>query len=131
MTATQSRPTKPSEVLEAAAVLIEPEGKWTQGEFWRLADGTGFEEADEYGAEDPRPSCFCLFGAMAAVRGEIENPEANDITYCTPFIARAIGMPPAILCQKITEWNDDPKRTQAEVVKALRDAAELARSEGQ
>jgi hypothetical protein len=98
-----------SEILFAAADLIEPEGAWTTGSF----RGTG--------------PCFCILGALAQVgvgdafRGNfIEGPlaEAHDL------LASVIGEP------FVDHWNDREGRTQAEVVAKLREAAEKAREQG-
>jgi hypothetical protein len=105
-----SAPLKPSEVLERAAALIEPEGAWIQGFIARRRDG--FPTSVKAGG-----SCWCLLGAVA---------EAAPGDYATAwgFVKQTTSAVPVA-------WNDRPERTQAEVVTALREAAELARSEGQ
>lgn len=98
----------PSEVLAKAADLIEPEGRWMQGE-WQ--DG-------------PR-QCFCAEGAMAEIAQV--SPCLMDEHSASRFLERAAGIP----WFGVPTWNDQPGRTQAEVVATLRKASELARSEGQ
>ena len=105
----------PSVVLDRAADLIEPEGRWTNdGDYWNGDDGN--------------PECFCALGAIWFVCdppgfvGDVENGPAARM------LARSLGLPGTL---HIAKWNDHLGRTQAEVVAALRKAAELARSEGQ
>lgn len=104
---------KPSEILERAAALVEPEGAWTQ-ETWFM------------GAQLETAACFCVEGAIARVAGV--RPFMAYREAASELLARSIGLPAA---DCIADWNDAPKRTQPEVVAALRKAAELARSEGQ
>jgi hypothetical protein len=97
----------PSEVLSKAADLIEPEGAWTQGQY-----GAFDEEAHAY-------TCLCLFGAVK---------EAGDETDAADGVWKFLQ---AATSNKPIDWNDQPGRTQAEVVAALRQASELAKAEGQ
>jgi hypothetical protein len=120
--ATEAEPSAallPSEVLEQAAALIEPEGAWTQGEYGR--DSQGFSVPNW----DPRCVCRCASGAIWSAAGEqtpAYDSAARDQAHL--YLRRSLG-------HGITIWNDDGRRTQPEVVAALRKAAELARSEGQ
>lgn len=120
---------KPSDVLAKAADLIEPEGAWTQfvgawiEPIRRPEDMPLTEEGDpseglSYRSPDAR--CFCLDGAIWRVAsGE------------SPVARAAYERVRKLVDEEPFEWNDRPERTQAEVVKALRDAADLARAEGQ
>lgn len=98
-----------SEILNKAADLIEPEGAWTQGHFARRADGakTGWTEEDA--------SCFCVSGAIKRVAPASWEAWNKFDAYC-----RQRGF------AHMATWNDAPERTQAEVVAALRAAAEKA-----
>jgi hypothetical protein len=95
----------PSEALAKAADLIEPEGAWRQGP--SLRDGAQ-----------------CAVNALAAATRQGQSWGAM-----IDFAYQAIGLDAGSMA--LSEWNDAPGRTQAEVVAALRQAAELARSEGQ
>lgn len=107
-------PTKPSEILSAAADLIEQPGKWTQGEYAKDGRGRGCYGFDE------QAQCFCLLGAIQKVTGEEDTYELRK------HVRRVVGN------RAINNWNDASGRTQAEVVAALRQAAEKAREqEGQ
>lgn len=106
---------KPSEVLSRAADLIEPEGAWTQENWW---DGpTSTPES---------ATCWCAEGAICRVEGRNYSVDVSMRAPCS-FLARHLGVPPT----GVPAWNNHPSRTQAEVVQALRDAAELAKAEGQ
>lgn len=118
----------PSEVLAKAADLIEPEGAWTQGDFWRLDDGTPWSALDAADRIAAVPSCYCLFGALAAVRGALADPDWARTSDITPYLSRVIRRRRV---SGLAAWNDAKRRTQVQVVTALRKASELARSEGQ
>lgn len=105
-----------ADVLERAADLIEPEGRWTQGALYRDRDG------NPAGAMISNPICWCAVGAVIHVGGglcELELAEA-DLAETSPGALRPLS-----------SWNDAPERTQAEVVAKLRQAAALAREQGQ
>lgn len=71
--------------------------------------------------------CVCSLGAINKVTSGNANLEfRTGWTDMTAALAEAIG----VFCNAdIPLWNDDPKRTQAEVIEAFRKAADLARSE--
>lgn len=102
--------TTPTEVLEAAADLLEKPGAWTTGVFARDAAG------HQVGLRDDRATCFCLAGAIekAAQNGTFAFREAFDIM---DAMARRAGF------RHVAAWNDAPGRTQAEVVATLRQAS--------
>jgi hypothetical protein len=99
-------------VLRAAADLIEPEGRWTQEVQARDASG------EECGVLDDDAVCWCIYGALWHFGIPVYGPEADAVE--TPLI-QVIGAD-----QGIDQWNDVDGRTQAEVVAALRKAADLA-----
>jgi hypothetical protein len=121
-----------SEILDAAADLLEPEGAWTQEAFSRNADGSC--DFSEDGDDDPivaaAPVCWCALGAITAVTGE------DPLSYSTFSVlggaasSRARQFLNDFLDRTVEDWNDDPSRTQAEVVAKLREAAEKAREQG-
>lgn len=95
-----------AEVLDRAADLIEPEGKWVQGRYgaWDASFG-GY-------------CAFCLYGAVHEIGGH------TDVTRAADGLLDALtlgGIGSAI------DWNDAPDRTQTEVVANLREAAAKAR----
>lgn len=106
---------KPSEVLDKAADLITPEGAWTQGYFARVAPG-----GNSIGPREPNAACWCAFGAVINRCGNDGAAEDFAVQYLR-----------TTLRDSIDRWNDAPERTQAEVIAALRQAAQLAREEGQ
>jgi len=93
-----------AEVLEKAADLLEPEGRWTQHAYGRW-NGSGY-------------SCWCMFGAIDAIASDYKIG-----AQCNNVVDRVVG-------QGLVDWNDAPGRTQPEVVAALRRAAALAREQG-
>lgn len=104
-----------SEVLSKAADLIEPEGAWTQGAFARTAK----ERA--VGPEESPAVCWCLAGALMRAAPNAGATIRNDtLGRCRSAVAEVIGM------GNLASWNDDRKRTQAQVVAALRKASKLA-----
>lgn len=116
---TRDNPVKPSEILEAAALKIEPEGAWTQGHFALDAEGKDLPYG-EYDDPSRVAVCHCINGAIYAVSGHF-----SDHYGIADFVRQATGWD-----SWLPGWNDDPDRTQAEVVSALRKAAALAREAG-
>ena len=101
-----------AEVLEAAALLIEPEGAWTQGVIAADADG------GETGPVSPDARCWCMEGAIERVTAGYNNRAAFEA------VRDYLGL------HFIHEWNDEPQRTQSEAVDILRKAAAVARERG-
>lgn len=117
-----------ADVLEHAADLIEPEGKWTQGAFSRNEDGTADLDEDQTAASNP--VCWCGLGALAKVVGaDPLAPYAFSIFYPERSIA-GYNFLREFVGGDFASWNDAPGRTQAEVVAKLREAAALAREQG-
>lgn len=107
--------TKPSDILSAAADLIEQPGKWQQHAWATNAAGEYVDDTD------PDAVCFCASGAINRTAGgsfALTAAKAKDAFWDT-------------LGEKPLRFNDAPGRTQAEVVTALRQAAEKARDSGQ
>ena len=100
-----------SDILNAAADLIEPEGCWTQGAYARAAGGHVTPHRENTAV------CFCAAGA-------IYRATDAEIGMSPPAIAAAFEAAlDAMGVRRISEFNDAPGRTQAEVVAALRKAA--------
>jgi len=104
---------KPSEILRKAADLIEPEGRWTQNAFARGKSGVPVDEAGRSAV------CFCLVGA-------IYRSSRRNMMAANP----ALQLVRRLVKRDIFSWNDSPRRKQETVVSALRQAAQLAESEG-
>lgn len=108
----------PVENLRAAADLIEPEGAWCQRNYAR----------DEYrhpvDVMSPHAVCFCANGA---IKRTANGNAAETISTFRRFVHHKFGHQ----YFETTNWNDAPKRTQKQVVYALRECAdELEREEG-
>jgi hypothetical protein len=111
-----SAPTKPSEALRAARDLLTPEGAWIQEEPAKKADGSYATYVDG--------DCFCALGAIWHVNGGWVT--ADPIEFYLMQSLGAFSVRP-----DIAHWNDDPNRTQAEVLDAFSRAILLAEAEGQ
>jgi hypothetical protein len=118
-----------SEILNAAADLLEKPGAWTQGAFSRNADGSAdYGEEDEEPIVAATPVCWCALGAIAQVtdRDPLALPTFSE-AYPTEtgqakrFLAGMLGV-------SVEIWNDASGRTQAEVVAKLREAAALSKA---
>jgi hypothetical protein len=107
-----------AEILDAAADLITPPGKWTQIQM--AADLRG-ECCD---STSPEARCWCAAGAIVRVGGYSDYEGLVALSAAYDAADCAVG-------GSLTEFNDDPHRTQAEVVAALRKAAAIAREAGQ
>ena len=112
------------DVLRQAADLLEPEGAWTQGAFSRNADGSvdfGGEEGEPDGVA-VSPVCWCALGAIAHVT-KSDPTRASVFTRLGPLWPAINGLQ-SVVGQEIDEWNDEPERSQADVVAKLREAAQ-------
>lgn len=111
-----------TDVLNAAADLLEKPGAWTQGAASRDVFGNPDGDAEIW----PDAVCWCVWGAILNVTGETSIVGANQRTKsAAEALERHIGT------NDVTTWNDASGRTQAEVVAALREAArQSSRSDG-
>lgn len=105
-----------AETLSAAADLIEPEGKWTQGWSARTALGRPCH------TKDPEAACFCMVGAVAKAGGAETYISKAWRFISDHFPGKDPGTP--------VKWNDKRQRTQAEVVAKLRKLSALAKEQG-
>jgi hypothetical protein len=96
------------EVLLAAADRLEKPGAWIQGAFAR--DASGFIAS----YNSPMAVSWCAIGALKLGCGSVS------------FVEVAVLLTRVIRGRQIRKWNDAECRTQAEVVAALRKAAEIA-----
>ena len=94
--------------LNKAADLIEPEGAWTQGHFARHKNG------NPIGPFEDNAACWCASGAIQRIEGRARWGAWDAFD---GFI-RQRGF------DHMATFNDAPGRAQAEVVAALRQAAE-------
>lgn len=103
-------------VLERAADLIEPEGRWVQGDL-KVYDEAGMP-------------CWCAIGALFAAAPNLTPVTMEPIR---KRVEAVLGLSPAGNgdIYPLALWNDAPDRTQAEVVDALRKAAALAKAHPQ
>jgi hypothetical protein len=103
-----------ADILERAADLIEPEGKWTQEAEARDEDGLELEDYSSPGAV-----CWCAGGAIWKAASELGFVRIHQVQR---YFEERLGA-------YAPEWNDALGRTQAEVVAKLREVAALARGE--
>ncbi len=112
-----------SEALELAAGVIE--NGFTQDLYARKADGSVACPAS------PDAAAFCLVGAVCRALGEdtLGNAEYLVDRWVVPLIPTVV-----IYGQNYPgsarAWNDEPRRTKAEVAAKLREAAAKAAKEG-
>lgn len=102
-TPAETRERTAADVLRAAARYIEEHG---------------WEHSGEYVAQGR----VCVYGAINAVlTGDPESSAMPDLKW------DAIGRFMDVIDDGPARWNDDPARTEAEVLQALRDAADTVR----
>lgn len=91
------------EILTIAADRIGLPGAWTQGASFRDIEGNacGSEHAVS----------FCLYGVM---ENFLEDGIPGEVCQALRFVIGDVFL---------SDWNDTPERTQAEVVRAFRNAA--------
>ena len=107
---------KASEVLEAVAELLSPEGRWTQRVFARNCVGLPINP------ESPSATCWCLQGAIQRIAGE--NGSIGTLTTIAYAVSAQIPTKEA----SISVWNDRHDRTQQQVVTVAKLAAARART---
>ena len=111
-TITSQGPKSVPEILNAAASLLEKQGAWTQGSFYKMTD------------DGP---CMCAMGAIAIAGGLSWDAVLNHPA--TKYLAEQVsGVRSGFPNVFVAPWNDAPGRTQSEVVAALRDAASKSES---
>jgi hypothetical protein len=104
----------PQEILRRAADIIEAQpNAWTQGAPARNEQGL------KVNPNHPTAICFCSIGAIQ--RAVINTP-------CAPWskaeelLANSLSHTPGVMV-KIVKWNDESRRTAAEVAAQMRKAA--------
>jgi hypothetical protein len=107
----------PADVLNAAADLIEPEGRWTRGVEARDAEGK-----ELMWGTDPMATCWCMVGALEATSRR--GPNADMATQA--LFRSAIGILCEVVGESVPDFNDAPECAQSDAVAALRKAAALA-----
>lgn len=95
------------DVLLKAVQILEPEGAWCQDAWARNAEGAYVTW------NDPSAVARCCEAAILQASEELN----STVFPAEEAVQKVIG-------RHILPWNDNPTRTQAEVVSALRAAAE-------
>jgi hypothetical protein len=117
---------KASTVLRKCAELLRSEGRWTQGVDARNEHGNAVVETDAEAV------CWCATGAVFKVLPM--PPGASFFSSSFDLHRRTLGYLAKATAlggiYQIASWNDQPHRTQAEVVAAFERAAEAAALEG-
>lgn len=102
-----------SDVLNKAADLIEPRGRWTQGHYARTKSG------DICSSYDRSAVSWCAIGAIMRIggKGDVAWDAEGRLEAFTG--GESVGM-----------WNDKSSRRKRDVIAALREAAKLAQEQG-
>lgn len=104
--------------LKDARALVARPGGWTQGAFAKTAKGIKCD-VDEEDAE-----CFCAYGA-------IRKSASHDMSLRLRMKSLVLtGQDCECVDMSMAIWNDQPNRTQQEVVAAFDAAIALAEAEG-
>jgi hypothetical protein len=106
-------------LLNRAADLIEPEGKWIQGAL--AGDRNGRPLRGAVTGADFCGFCWCIVGAIDKAWWNARCVDKLDVTHHRTH--EAYDALHAHLEAMPEEWNDAPGRTQAEAVEALRAAS--------
>jgi len=102
-----------ADTLNAVADLLEPEGRWTRGCYART------EKGNQIGPLEANAKCWCVSGAIQKI--EIEGGKRWSAWNVFDAYTRKRGF------RHMADFND--QKSQAEVVRALRDAAAKATEE--
>lgn len=108
------------EILTEARDLIAQPGKWSQG--WLAKNSSGHDCA----SDDPDAGSFCLLGAIERVIGTTTDREWSEGE--SVLFHNAVRLVESVTGEEyVSVWNDDPTRTQEEVVQAFSKAIEIAK----
>lgn len=109
---------KPATILKRARKLIEKPGSWCQLAEARTRDGESISCGDSMATQ------FCALGAIWRATGQ--NDDAP-----TKFLREAVGARYTLAGPKsVANWNDAPRRTHKQILKAFDKAIALAEKEG-
>lgn len=108
-----------ADILTAAAELIDRPGAWIQGQGAKTITGEPVDPTHERAAQ------WCAWGAIERVTNGHRARSDRSFHALLDALDLDPDWDPAIFGEV---WNDAPERTQAEVVAALRAAAENART---
>jgi hypothetical protein len=110
------------EILTKARDLLSKEGAWCQGYFAKTKKGKLIESRSK------RAASFCMLGAIQRFDNQCQfglwNPEWYQ---AKKYVASAIRTS----IDNIASWNDKPKRTQEQVIKAFDKAISKAEKDSQ
>lgn len=120
-----SKELKPSEVLSKAADLIEPAGRWVRDWTARCPNQKDPTLTDACLATDEEANRWGGVGAIFKI-GRDAGLSSRRCWEIQEIAARGVGVG-----RWFSDWAWEFGRTQGEVVQGLRQAAELARREGQ
>lgn len=107
------------QLFNETANLLAQRGGWTQNLYARDINGCRCDTSS------PRALSFCLLGGLVHIADKIAYPRnrawyAHSTPYWPSIMSRALT---SVIGPSFTLFNDDPNRTQNEVVAALRQAA--------
>jgi len=108
-----------ADVLDRAADLIEPEGKWVTGEIGFDADGHRINSRHDI----EKAVCFCAAGAVWRAADIGDDDDDRIVRAAFDKILEVAGDN-----RGVGTWNDTYGRTQAEVVRTIRAASLRARA---
>jgi hypothetical protein len=97
-----------TEQATTVAELLSDPARWTQGYYARDAKGALVGPASQ------RAVCWCLLGAIVRVYGR-----RGHSSCLVASLREALNLPPDVT---LTNWNDAPARTHAEVLDLCRRA---------
>lgn len=118
---TDSYPTDPADILEAAADLLETKG-WTKGAYHRDM----YNESDD--DDGQHAASYCAAGAIRRVTGCYDFTRArresfvNRATDIEKMLAREVGE------LTLPGWNDKPERKRDEVIDLMKEVAKDLRN---
>ena len=102
-------------------LLEKPEG-WTQGAYARDKNG---KQVDEFSRNEA--TCFCIMGAAANVARKLQNGSSKDYDEAIMRVDMNYAIRNALehdwgeSIRSIPDFNDNPRRTQEDVVQLLND----------
>lgn len=109
------------QIVKRAREIISAPGAWTQNAFARRVDGSRVDPTSEGACK------FCAVGALAKAHLEIKMKTiSQDLMEASNFVGMCIPGATQTWRLSLASYNDDPDRTQEEVIAVFDRAIERA-----
>lgn len=115
------------EVLQGALKLLRAKTRWTQGAMGKSKQAIGYQTFNEIEVCTEPAVCFCAMGALHKANDCVSSTSTVDeaasaLAAQIPKRDRSVFGYGALTGSNVINWNDNPRRTHAQVVALFRKA---------